>query len=186
MKRSNESRIFRGSLISLCLSLVLLPLMIYLREIGIYIQFGTPPPFIGHKLIEYILIVNVVISLCFIIKSRSLKSIMVLAGVFVLLARSIFYSFPNPLWETEVTTLVSPDNSFKYIVVETGVGHLYKLSESGLYMTFITTLRTDDGYQPFANDAYKIDWLSSEQFVIHYAFDVSSEEMDKEVTISIE
>lgn len=80
-------------------------------------------------------------------------------------------SLPGLLIDEEYTKFSSPDNKQNFIVIESGVGKLYKLSNSGLYMTFITTIRTDDGYKPFKDGGYKLEWISSDELVIHYAYD---------------
>ncbi|WP_404456720.1 hypothetical protein [Oceanobacillus kapialis] len=181
-----NKKVYWSALISLFLSAALLFLMFYLRREGIYVQFGTPPPLIGYTLIENVFIFIAFLSICFLIKGREIKSFLIAVSFFVIVINSLDHLLIKPFWETKYTTLISPDNTANYVVAENGYGRLYKLSESGLYMTFIASTSTDDGYQPFTNDNYEIDWRSSKHFVIHYAFDRMSEEYSREIIVDLE
>jgi len=66
-------------------------------------------------------------------------------------------------------------------VIERGYGRLYQLSNSGLYMTYLTDIKTDDGYKPFSEGAYKFEWEEPNRLIIHYMFDYMSGSLSKEI-----
>ena len=61
----------------------------------------------------------------------------------------------------------SPDNKEEFVVIDRGYGRLYQLLNSRLYMTYLTDINTDDGYKPFLEGAYKLEWEESYQLIIH-------------------
>ncbi|AVR00944.1 hypothetical protein OBCHQ24_18720 [Oceanobacillus iheyensis] len=187
MKRTNKKSniAFWGCRISLSLSLVILFLLLFLRIIGVYVQFGTPPPWIGHHLIGFLLIVNVVITMFFMVKDSLVRTIVVVAGIFFILTS--FFPVRMELLPTEYTTFNSPIDTSKYLAAESGSGKLYKLSESGLYMTLVTTFSTDGMFHPLAEGAYKIEKTSSKEFILHYAFNRENPDgMYREITVQVE
>jgi hypothetical protein len=182
-----NNNVFWSSLISLSLSLFLLFFLLLLSKRGIYIQFGTPPPWSGHTIISAILILIATISISRMIKVRELKYFVIALGLVIVIIISLAFLLINPPGETKYTRITSPDNKTKYLIVETGAGRLYRLSDSGMYMTFVTPIRTDDGYLPFADNAYEIEWLSSNHFILHYAFNRDSRYKDyREITVHLE
>lgn len=167
IKRNNIAIIVLSS------SIFLLLLLVFLNIKGIYVQIGTPPSGISQKALTIFLIIVIIISSVYLLKDKGIKGIIIGIGTFFIFMNIL----PDVLTGVEYTSFSSPDNEEKFVVIERGIGQLYKVSNSGLYMIFLTDIRTDDGYKPFSDGAYKLEWVSSEKLIIHYAFDY----MDKNI-----
>lgn len=119
------------------------------------------------------------------VKDNVIRGVIIGIGLFFIL----IISLPVLLFETEYTYFSSPDNQEEFVVIERGVGKLYKLSDSRFYKTYITDIGTDDGYKPFADGAFELEWRTSpKELIIHYAFNYMNEnntDKYKEITIQI-
>lgn len=181
MKCSNNT-LFRVSIISFILSLALLFILFVLTTEGINIQIGIPPNGISHRILSFLLIIIAVISLVCMVKDNVIRVVIIGIGVFFIL---VIYL---PIFFLEYTHFSSTDNQEHFVVIEGGVGKLYKISDSGIYMNHITDFETDDGYKPFADGAYELEWNSPNELIIYYAFGYTSkDELDKyrEITIQL-
>ncbi|PLR75283.1 hypothetical protein CU633_21910 [Bacillus sp. V3-13] len=152
-------------------SIFLLLVLTFFNTKGIYIQIGTPPFGINHQAVAISLLIVAIISIINLLKDKVIKGIFFGIGVFFILVNML----PGLLTGVNYTTFSSPDNQHKFVVIEKGIGQLYQLSDSGLFMTHITDIHTDDGYKPFSNGAFKLEWISSDRLIIHYAFDYMDE-----------
>ncbi|PLR78627.1 hypothetical protein CU633_04275 [Bacillus sp. V3-13] len=153
--------------ISLGSSMILLLILLVLDAKGIYVQLGPPSSGVSHHIISILLIIAAVISAVYLLKDRGMKWIAIGIGLFFISLTSV----PELLTETEYTTFFSPDRNEKFVVIEKGYVKLYQLSNSGLFMTALTSFDTDRGYKPFSEGAYELEWVSPHTLIIHYAFD---------------
>ncbi|MEK4221646.1 hypothetical protein N1I86_06195 [Bacillus sp. FSL W8-0116] len=167
-KVKNSNSIAKGILIT---SILLLLVMALLNAKGVYVQIATPPNGISHKTLSTLLIIAMVISLVYLLKDKVTRGIVIGIGAFFILINRL----PELLTGVEYTTFSSPDNEHKFVVIEKGIGQLYQLSDSGLFLTYLADIHTDDGYKPFSNGAYKLIWISDDRLIIHYAFDYMDE-----------
>lgn len=184
MKYLNR-KYLRIPLISLILSLALLFILFILAVKGINIQLGIPPNGIGHRGLSILLIIISVISLVYMVKDIVIRVVIIGVGALFI----FMLSFQGLLSGTEYTSFTSPDNQEVFIVVERNLNKLYKLSDSRLFMTYITDIPANNQYKPFANGGYKLEWKTSpKELIIHYAFNRKHENnIDKynEITIQI-
>ncbi|MGD6843538.1 hypothetical protein ACQCVH_13580 [Bacillus infantis] len=125
-----------------------------------------------------LLIIVAIVSLIYFFNDKGIKGIIIALGVFFILVPSL----PNLLIEAEYTRFSSPDNKEEFIVIERGYGRLYQLSNSKLFMTYLTSINTDDGYKPFSDSAYKLEWEEPNQLIIHYKFDSTLDSLSKKVS----
>ncbi|WP_430507755.1 hypothetical protein [Rossellomorea marisflavi] len=84
--------------------------------------------------------------------------------------------------DTTFTTFSSPGMEH-FVVVEGGGNRLYQLSNSRQYMTYLTSISTDDAYKPFSSGDYEVEWKEPNQLVIHYTFDYLSDTLDEEISL---
>lgn len=83
----------------------------------------------------------------------------------------------------EYSTFSSPDKQERFLIIETGHSKIYQLSDAGLFITYVTNVRTDDGYKPFSNDAYHLEWKEPNKLLIQYVFDYMKPNNYEEVSI---
>lgn len=68
-----------------------------------------------------------------------------------------------------------------------GIGISINYQTQSLVMTFVNELRTDDGYQPYKGNTYKLKWNSREELIISYSYDyMDKKEINKYEIIHIE
>ncbi|WP_047980680.1 hypothetical protein [Ornithinibacillus contaminans] len=178
MEKSNTKELFKIAVFTFIISILLLFTFILLSTNGINVQIGTPPTGISHNTISNLLIISAIASLTYLFKDRVIKAVIIVVGMFSI----IIPSLPNLLSEAEYTTFSSPDNQEEFVVIERGYGRLYQLSNLGFYMTYLTDIKTDDGYKPFSEGAYKLEW-EEPNLIIHYRFDYMSDSLSKEISI---
>lgn len=178
MEKCNTKEKIKIAVITLITSIVLLFALIIFEANGIYVQIKTPPNGISHRALSNLLIIVAIVSLIYFFNDKGIKGIIIAIGVFFIIVPSL----PNLLSEAEYTRFSSPNNKEEFIVIERGYGRLYQLSNSRLYMTFLTSINTDDGYKPFTDGAYKLEWEEPNQMIIHYKFDSTLDSLSEKVS----
>ncbi|KML42153.1 hypothetical protein LIS77_24225 [Cytobacillus firmus] len=178
MEKSNTKEFLKVAIITFIISILLLFALLTLQINGIFVQIGTPPNGISHQAIRNLLIIVAIVSLIYLFNDRGIKGIIIAIGVFFIIVPSL----PNLLTEAEYTRFSSPDNKEEFVVIERGYGRLYQLSNSRLYMTYLTSINTDDGYKPFSDSAYKLEWEEPNQLIIYFKFDYMSDSLSKEIS----
>lgn len=162
-------------------SFLLIFILYFLKTNGIYIHIGTPPPSgISLTFIYGVLIITVAISGMCLTKSTIIR--IFIGGIcsLIILWNLIFSSLD---FNESYTTFSSPDKNEHFIVVEKGYGVIYQLSNSHLFMTELGKVRTDDGYQPFSEGAFKLKWEKQNQLLVQYAFTYSVQDRYKELLL---
>ncbi|MCA1042022.1 hypothetical protein LCM00_21220 [Bacillus infantis] len=178
MERSNTKEFLKVAIITFITSILLLFALLTLQINGVFVQIGTPPNGISHQALSNLLIIMAIVSLIYLFNDRGIKGIIIAIGVFFIIVPSL----PNLLIEAEYTRFSSPDVKEKFIVIERGYGRLYQFSNSRLYMTYLTSINTDDGYKPFSDSAYKLEWEEPNQLIIHYKFDSTLDSLSEKVS----
>lgn len=170
--------------IILVCSLIFLFILTLLSMNGIYIQLGIPSVGISHQFLNLLFIFTTVFSGVYLInykqKDKALKGIVAAIGLFLLIIPLLNWIMSS---DAEYITFTSPDKKEKFLIIETGHGELYQLSDSKLFMIHLADINTDDGFKPFTNKAFKLEWEEPNKLFIHYAFDYM--EPDKYQKISI-
>lgn len=178
MGKSNTKELLKVAIIIFITSVLLLFALLTLQINGVFVHIGAPPNGISHQALSNLLIIVVIVSLIYLFNDTGIKGIIIAIGVFFIIVPSL----PNLLTEAEYTRFSSPDNKEEFVVIERGYGRLYQLSNSRLYMTYLTSINTDDGYKPFSDSAYKLEWEEPNQLIIHYKFDYMSDSLSKEIS----
>ncbi|ALC83511.1 MULTISPECIES: hypothetical protein [Bacillus] len=181
----NNKELLKISIVSLILSLFFLLISYLFTMKGIYIQFGTPAKGINHQFLNGLFIITTVVSGVYLInykqKDKVIRGIVIGIGSFIfalVLLNGLEY------YDAEYTTFSSPDSQESFLIIETGHGEIYQLSNSGLFMTHLTNIRTDDGYKPFLNGAYQLEWKEPNELLIKYVFDYMEPNNFQEVTVT--
>lgn len=154
--------------------------MLPLQSQGRFIYIGTPPNGLSHLLIANNMIAVASGSLLYMIKDKAITVINVVVGAFFII---IIPSFPILMADTTYTTFSSPSGMEHFVVVVGEGNRLYQLSDSRLYMTYLTSIPTDDAYKPFSSWDYEVEWNAPNQLVIHYVFDYLSYTLDKKIPL---
>ncbi|WP_080846281.1 hypothetical protein [Cytobacillus gottheilii] len=178
MEKSNTKEFSKVAIITFITSILFLFSLLTLQINGVFVQIGTPPNGISHQALSNLLIMLAIVSLIYLFNDRGIKGIIIAVGVFFIIVPSL----PNLLIEAEYTRFSSPDNKEEFIVIERGYGRLYQLSNSRLYMTYLTSINTDDGYKAFSDSAYKLEWEEPNQLIIHYKFDSTLDSLSEKVS----
>jgi hypothetical protein len=178
VEKSNTKEFLKMAIFTFITSILLLFALLILNINGVFVQIGTPPNGISHQVLSNLLIIVAIVSLIYLLKDRVIKGIIIAIGAFFIIVPSL----PNLLTEAEYTKFSSPDNKEEFVVIERGYGRLYQLSNSRLYMTYLTDINTDDGYKPFSEGAYKLEWEEPNQLIIHYKFDYMLDSLSKEIS----
>ncbi|PLR70674.1 hypothetical protein [Bacillus sp. UMB0728] len=178
MEKSNTKEFLKVAIITFITSILLLFAFLTLQINGVFVQIGIPPNGISHQALSNLLIIMAIVSLIYLFDDRGIKGIIIAIGVFFIIVASL----PNLLIEAEYTRFSSPDNKEEFIVIERGHGRLYQLSNSRLFMTYLTSINTDDGYKPFSDSAYKLEWEEPNQLIIHYKFDSTLDSLSEKVS----
>ncbi|WP_079478909.1 hypothetical protein [Halobacillus salinus] len=179
MEKKNKKEFYKVAISALLASSVLLFTLLILHTNGVLIQIGKPSNGISHQVLSNSLLIVATVSLVYIVNDRVIKGVFIAVGALLILVPTI----PSLLTDTEYVEFSSPDNNEEFVVMERGYGTLYQLSDSGLYMTYLTDFDTDDGYKPFSEGAYELEWREPDQLIIRYKFDYMSGSLDKEVSI---
>ncbi|MEW4327072.1 hypothetical protein Q0N12_10380 [Rossellomorea marisflavi] len=179
MKRKKILAFSKIPLITFITSLLVLFTMLPLQSQGRFIYIGTPPNGLSHLLIANNMIAVASGSLLYMIKDKAITVINVVVGAFFI----IIPSFPILMADTTYTTFSSPSGMEHFVVVVGGGNRLYQLSDSRLYMTYLTSIPTDDAYKPFSSGDYEVEWNAPNQLVIHYAFDYLSDTLVKKIPL---
>ncbi|MGD7043073.1 hypothetical protein [Jeotgalibacillus proteolyticus] len=180
MKNSNRKESIKMASITLATSVLLLFTLLALQINGVSVYIGAPPVGISHNVISNLLIIVAIASFTHLFKDRVIKAVIIVLAIFFIGIPSL----PNLLFEKEYTTFSSPDNQEEFVVVERGYGRLYQLSNLGLYMTYLTDIETDNGYKPFSNGSYKLEWEEPNRLTIQYRFDNISDSLSKDISIN--
>jgi hypothetical protein len=69
-------------------------------------------------------------------------------------------SLPSVMADTTYTAFVSPSGREHFVIVEGAGNRLYQLSDSKLYMTYLSSIPTDDAYKPFSSGKNRTNWSS--------------------------
>lgn len=173
---------YRILLVCFILSISLLLLLVSLAFNGIYLQIGTPG--ITYHFINCFLIFFILITGIYIIhhrfKDKGITLIAIVASSFI---SGFVLLYGLIILEAKYTTFSSPNKQENFVVIETGYGKVYQLSKTGLFMSHLTDIKTDDGYQPFSKGKYQLEWGKSNELVIKYVFDYMNTDNYEEVKI---
>ncbi|WP_445480580.1 hypothetical protein ACULLL_10705 [Lysinibacillus irui] len=169
----------------LIFSVSILLFMLFLSTKGIYLHIGLPPAGIPHYLLKYLFIFSTCISGIYIIhykfRNKGDTAIAVFFSFFIL-AFTLVYGLLSS--GAKYTIFSSPNNQESFVVVETGHGEIYQMSNTRLFMKHLVNISTDDGFDPFSEGAYQLKWNKPNEFVIRYAFDyMTPNDYSQEVTI---
>ncbi|MBT2681954.1 hypothetical protein J7E38_23620 [Bacillus sp. ISL-35] len=176
MDKSNTKEFLKVAIITFITSILLLFTLLTLSINDVFVHIGTPPNGISHLALSNLLIIVAIVSLIYLFNDKGIKGMIIAIGVFFI----ILLSLPSLLFEAEYTKFSSPDSKEEFVVID---GRLYQLSNSRLYMTYLNSISTDDGYRPFSDGAYKLEWEEPNQLIIHYKFDPMSDSLNKEISI---
>lgn len=159
--------------------------MLFLSMNGVYLQIGFPPGGIPHYLLKCFFIFSACISSIYLIhnlfRNKGDTAIVVLFSFFILT-----FTFVTTLISSEAkyTTFSSPNNQASFVVIETFHGEIYQMSNTRLFMKHLANTRTDDGYKPFSEGAYRLKWNEPNELVIKYAFNyMTPDDYSQEVTV---
>lgn len=177
MELSNTKKFVNIAIFILIISILVLFDLQIMSEKGLYVQIGTPPNGISHMTLSNLFKVAAIVSLVYLCNHETLRGIVAWVGIFFIVIPSF------QLIEKDYTSFSSPDGKEQFVVIERGVGRLYQLSDSGLYMKFLTSIDTKRGYKPFSNGEYQLKWEEPNSLIIHYAFRHTSDSLDKEISI---
>lgn len=177
MDKRRKKTFSKLALILFTLSIILLFLLLLLQFNGVYILLGTPPRGISNQTLINLLILTKVISLTYLMKDKVLKGLVIVVGAFFILLSFLFIS----LIETDYTFFSSPNNQKNFVMVERGYGSLYQLSESKMYMVHLANSQTNNGYKPFSEGAYKLEWKEANRLVVHYQFDYMHNVLNRKI-----
>ncbi|MCS0824805.1 hypothetical protein NX029_12555 [Cytobacillus firmus] len=176
MEKSNKKEFLKMAIITFMTSILLLFALLTLQINGVLVHIGVAPPGgISHLALSNLLIIVAIVSLIYLFEDKGIKGIIIAIGAFFIIVPSL----PNLLFEAEYTNFSSPDSKEEFVVID---ARLYQLSNSRLYMTYLTSISTDDGYRPFSDGAYKLEWEEPNQLIIHYKFDDMSDSLSKEIS----
>ncbi|MGY4795505.1 hypothetical protein ACVNNN_10900 [Lysinibacillus fusiformis] len=171
-----HTRNFRLWFICFIFSVSILLLILFLGTKGIYLQIGFPPGGIHSYQIKCLLIILILISSVYLIQhlfhNLIMTTIATINNCFIFSAILIIYVLH--LGDVDYTTFSSPKNQENFVVVERGFGELYQMSKTGLFMKYLANVHTDDGYRPFSEGAYQLNWKEPNTLVIRHAFDYMS------------
>jgi len=179
VENSNTKKFLKIAIFVFVISIFVLFALLMLSRKEIYVQIGTPPNGISHMTFSIFFMIVAIASLVYLCNDRVIKGIVIGVGIFFI----IVPSFPKLLIGADYTNFSSPDNKEKFVVIERGYGQVYQLSDSGLYMKYLTSIDTKRGYKPFLDGAYQLKWEEPNCLIIHYAFRYTSDSLDKEISI---
>lgn len=158
-----------GVLIS---SILFLILFYFLKSWGIYVQLGTPPQGVSLRVLFILLTIVATVSGLYLSKDKILNICIGALCSFIIFSNLFsWWLFDS---NAVYTIFSSLDKNEHFLVVETGYGTLYQLSSSGLFMTKLAVIRTDDGYKPISEGAYRLVWREQNKLIINYAFDYTA------------
>lgn len=180
-----NTRNFQVWFVCFIFSVSILLLMLFLSMKGIYLQIGLPPAGIPHYLLKCLFIFSTCISGIYVIHSKFRNkgdtAIAVFFSFFILAFTGVYGLLSS---DANYTTFSSPNNKETFVVVETGHGEIYHMSNTRLFMRHLVNIGTDDGYDPFSEGAYQLKWNEPNKLVIRYAFDyMTPNDYSQEVTI---
>lgn len=166
-----EKMKFRLSLGFLIFSATSLLVMLLLSMRGIYLYIGNPPSGIPYHFLNCLFLIVVCVSGVYIVHSKfrdkGLTAMTIVGSFFILTGTFIYGLFAL---DTKLTTFSSPTGQEHFLIIEAGVGNLYQLSNTNLFMTHLTTIPTDNGFKPFSSEAYELEWEDTDELVIKYGF----------------
>lgn len=175
MKRFSQNGYNSFSLGSLIFSVTSLLIMLMLSKKGIYVFIGSPlwgiPYYFLYCLFIFVICVSSIDLVSSKFEDKGLTAITIV-GSFFILAGTCLYGLL--MLDAGFTTFSSPNGREHFLVVETGTGNLYQLSNTHLFMTHLADIRTDDRFKPFSNEAYQLEWKNPNELVIKYGFDSMS------------
>ena len=178
MVEKNSKVFLKIAIFTFLISIFSLFALLILSINSVFVQIGKPPNGISHLTLSNFLIIVAIVSLIYLLKDRVIKGIIIAIGAFFIIKLSL----PTLLTGAEYTIFSSPDNKEEFVVIERGIGHLYQLSNSGLYMTHLSEIDTDDGYRPISEGKYRLEWIEPNHLTIHYKFDYMSDSLDREIS----
>ncbi|TKC19622.1 hypothetical protein [Robertmurraya kyonggiensis] len=150
-------------------STILIMLLYFLKSWGVYVQLGTPPQGVSLRILFILLTIVATVSGLYLSKDKIFDICIGALCLFIILSNLFsWWLFDS---NAVYTIFSSPDKNEHFLVVETGYGTLYQLSSSGLFMTELAVIRTDDGYKPISKGAYRLEWKEQNKLIINYAFD---------------
>lgn len=160
------------AMVVLISSILLLILLYFLKSWGVYVQLGTPPQGVSLRILFILLTIVATVSGLSLSKDKFFDiCIGALCAFIIFLNLFSWWLFDS---NADYTIFSSPDKNVHFLVVETGYGTLYQLSSSGLFMTKLAIIRTDDGYKPISEGAYRLEWKEQNKLTINYAFDYTA------------
>lgn len=136
---------------------------------GIYIYIGSPSSGIPYYLLNCLFLIVICVSGVYLVdfkfRDKGITA-MTKIGSFFILTGTFIYGLIT--LDTAVTTFSSPTGQEHFLINEKFSGNLYQLSNTNLFMTHLTTIRTDDGFKPFSNEAYQLEWENTNELIIKY------------------
>ncbi len=179
MQRKKILAFSKTPLITFITSLLVLFTRLTLQSQRLFIYIGTPPSGLSHLTLANLMIAVATGSLVYMVKDKTIKVIIVAVGSFFIIVPSL----PSVMANTTYTAFASPSGREHFVAVEGAGNRLYQLSDSKLYMTYLTSIPTDDAYKPFSNGDYEVEWKEPNQLVIHYKFNYLSDTLDEEISL---
>ena len=156
-------------LIFFIFNITLLLIIYFLTTKGIFIQIGVPG--LQHHYINGIFLFSALISGILLIHYKFHDKGLTFIAIFLSLFISFFVMMYGLLiFDAKYTTFSSPNKQVHFVVIETGHGDIYQMSNTGLFITHLASIRTDDGFQPFNKGAYRLEWKSGNTLMIKYGF----------------
>ncbi len=144
----------------------------YLSSINVYLYFNR---IVNNEIQEYLLYIMIIVAsifLIFTIKIKVLKVVLIIACIFLII---VTYIFSGIFGESDSTyfEFKSPNN--KVIVIEEcswllgGWSNVYQKMSSNIIIGLSGNISTDDGYRPFSNHEFNLEW-STNSVNITYGF----------------
>lgn len=168
------------------LNIVFLLILFYFSTKGMFLQLGVPG--IRHYQLNGLFLLSVLISGVFLIHFHFHDKGLTFIAIF--LSSSIsFFILINGLFQFEAKYSIfsSPNNEEHFVVFETGHGDLYQIV-NGLFIKHLADIRTDDGYKPFDQGTYLVEWKCGNKFTVKYAMDaidsLQNTDYYKEITVT--
>jgi len=172
--------------ITLVCSVILLMILIFLSIKNIYVQLGMPTGGISHQFLSGLCVISIILSANYLInyriKDKVIKGVVTGVGVFLLLLMIFINWIPSS--NAKFTTFTSPDKKEVFVIKETGYGQLYQLSNSKFFMIHLVDIRTNNGYKPFSNHTYKLEWDSPDKLTILYVSDYMQPDNYEKISVS--
>ncbi|MBK3497077.1 hypothetical protein JFL43_19995 [Viridibacillus sp. YIM B01967] len=185
MKIYKNKKLFQVLVVCFILSVSFLLLLYFLTTKGIYIQIGTPPNGIHHYFLNCLLIFFTFLSGIYLIHYKFNDKGLTIIAIGISSFISVFVLLYGLMTlEAKYTKFSSPNKQENFVVIETGHGEVYQLLNTGLFMTHLTDIRTDDGFKPFSDGAYQLEWKKTNELLVKYVFDYMSPENYHEVTVT--